>query len=330
MDLILKERDELMTTKIAKPASLQKNPWKRFCINFKKNWQLHLLIMIPFAWFLLQNFGPMYGLIIAFKDYSPRKGIWDSEWVGLMHYVDFFSNDMWSAYLSNTLILSLYSIVIGFPIPILFALMIHINTHDKFKKIVQNVSYLPHFISIVILVGMINALLSPMSGVYGVVGYALLGKNPPDIRSAEETFYHLYQWSGTWQNMGWSAIMYVAALAGVSPELHEAAKIDGASRVQRVINVDLPAILPTICIMLIMRFGSIVSVGQEKALLMQYGENIRKSEILSTYIYKAGIGNARTSFGTAVGLLNSVVNSALVILVNTITDRLSNGENSLF
>lgn len=319
-----------MTTKIAKPVGLAKTPWQRFCVRFKKNWQLHLMIAIPFVWFLLQNFGPMYGLIIAFKDYSSRRGIWESEWVGLMHYVDFFSNNKWTDYLSNTLILSLYSIVIGFPIPILFALMIHINTHDKFKKIVQNVSYLPHFISIVILVGMMNAMFSPISGIYGKIGYMVLGKLPPNILSDEDAFYHLYQWSGTWQNMGWSAIMYVAALAGVSPELHEAAKIDGASRVQRVINVDLPAILPTICIMLIMRFGSIVSVGQDKALLMQCGENMRKSEILSTYIYKTGIKNARTSFGTAVGLLNSVVNSALVILVNTITDRLSNGENSLF
>ena len=319
-----------MTTKIAKPASLQKNPWKRFCINFKKNWQLHLLIMIPFAWFLLQNFGPMYGLIIAFKDYSPRKGIWDSEWVGLMHYVDFFSNDMWSAYLSNTLILSLYSIVIGFPIPILFALMIHINTHDKFKKIVQNVSYLPHFISIVILVGMINALLSPMSGVYGVVGYALLGKNPPDIRSAEETFYHLYQWSGTWQNMGWSAIMYVAALAGVSPELHEAAKIDGASRVQRVINVDLPAILPTICIMLIMRCGNLLSVGYQKAYLMQSPVNKDVSEIISTYVYNNGLKKNQMSFGTAVGLMNSLISVTMLTIVNWITNKLSDHEMGLW
>jgi len=319
-----------MSTKIAKPATLAKNPWQRFCVRFKKNWQLHLMILIPFAWFLLMNFGPMYGLIIAFKNYRPRAGIWGSDWVGLKHFVDFFNNSMWDDYLVNTLAISLYSIVIGFPIPILFALMLHINTHEKFKKIVQNVSYLPHFISVVILVGMINALLSPFSGIYGLIGYALTGKNPTDIRASEDAFYHLFQWSGTWQNMGWSAIMYVAALAGVSPELHEAAKIDGASRVQRVINVDLPAILPTICIMLIMRFGSIISVGQEKALLMQYPENLNKSEILSTYIYKTGVGSAQMSFGTAVGLMNSVVNSALVILVNFITDRLSNGENSLF
>lgn len=319
-----------MTTKIAKPATLAKTPWQQFCVRFKKNWQLHLLIIIPFAWFLLMNFGPMYGLIIAFKDYRPRAGIWGSKWVGLKHFVDFFGNQLWKNYLGNTLILSLYSIVIGFPIPIFFALMLHINTHDRFKKLVQNVSYLPHFISIVILVGMINALFSPFSGVWGVLYRAITGENAPDIRASSEAFYHLYQWSGTWQNMGWSAIMYVAALAGVSTELHEAAKIDGASRVQRVIHVDLPAILPTICIMLIMRFGSIISVGHDKALLMQYDENLDKSEILSTYVFKVGVGDSQLSFGTAVGLMNSVANSLLVILVNTITDRLSNGENSLF
>ncbi len=319
-----------MSTKIAKPATLAKTPWQRFLVRFKKNWQLHLMILVPFAWFLLMNFGPMYGLIIAFNNYKPRLGIWNSPWVGLRWFVQFFDNDMWYHYVGNTLALSLYSIIIGFPVPILFALILHINTHDRFKKLVQNVSYLPHFISVVILVGMINALLSPQSGIYGLIGYWITGNTPEDIRHSEGAFYHLYQWSGTWQNMGWSAIMYVAALAGVSPELHEAAKIDGASRVQRVIHVDIPAILPTICIMLIMRFGSIISVGHDKALLMQSDGNIYKSEILSTYIYKTGVQQAQNSFGAAVGIMNSIVNSSLVILVNTITDRLSNGENSLF
>ena len=310
--------------------TLQKTKWQRFWLNFKKNWQLHLMMLVPLAYVLLFEFGPMYGLQIAFREYSHRKGIWDSEWVGLAHFERFFDNRKWSFYLRNSLTISLYQIAAGFPIPIVLALILHISEKKALKKIVQNVSYLPHFISVVILVGILNQLFSPYSGIYGVICKKLEILQPMDIRTNPDAFYHLYVWSGVWQQMGWSAILYVAALSGVSPELHEAAKIDGASRWKRVVHVDIPAILPTICMMLILRFGSIISVGHEKVLLMQYDSNREVSEVISTYVYEKGIGSFDYSFGTAVGLMNTVVNTAMIVFVNWVTDRLSDGENSLF
>jgi len=310
---------------------LTKTPFQRFCVNFKKNWQLHLMMLLPFIYFIIFEFGPMYGLQIAFRDYRPRAGIWESKWVGLDKFDEFFRNRKWTEYMRNTITISLYSICVGFPVPIVFALILHINEHNVLKKITQNVSYLPHFISTVVLVGIMNQVFNPLGGIYGNVMRALGASGEIyDFRYSPGAFYHLYQWSGTWQGMGWSAIMYVAALAGVSPELHEAAKIDGATRLQRVWNVDIPAILPTICIMLILRFGSIISVGHEKAYLMQHENNLERSEIISTYTYKHGIGASKMSFGTAVGLMNSIINTILIIAVNAITDRLSDGENSLF
>lgn len=310
--------------------SLRKTPWQRFVLNFKKNWQLHAMILIPLAYMLLFEFGPMYGLQIAFKEYRPRKGIIDSEWVGLWQFERFFNNRNWPNYLRNTLTISLYQIAAGFPIPIMLAMFLHVSEKKVLKKVVQNVSYLPHFISVVILVGILNQVLSPVAGLYAAVCKLFQIPITEDIRSNPDAFYHLYVWSGVWQQMGWSAIIYVAALSGVSQELHEAAKIDGASRWKRVLHVDIPAILPTICMMLILRFGSIISVGHEKVYLMQTSANLSRSEIISTYVYKKGIGESNYSFGTAVGLMNTTINTGMILLVNWITDRLSDGENSLF
>lgn len=310
--------------------TLRKSPWQRFWINFKKNWQLHLMILLPLAYVLLFNYGPMYGLQIAFREFNNKKGIWGSEWVGLYHFERFFANRKWAFYLRNTLTISFYQIIAGFPIPIILALILHVSEKKTLKKIVQNVSYLPHFISVVILVGILNQLFSPYSGIYKVICQNLGILQPDDIRTDPDAFYHLYVWSGIWQQMGWSAIIYVASLSSVSPELHEAAKIDGASRWKRVLNVDIPSILPTICMMLILRCGSIISVGHEKVLLMQYDSNREVSEIISTFVYEKGIGNFDYSFGAAVGLMNTVVNTAMIVFVNWVTDRLSDGENSLF
>jgi len=310
--------------------SLYKTPMQRFIVRCKKNWQLHLMVLIPFAYYCLFEFGPMYGLQIAFRDYRTRKGIWGSDWVGLDEFYEFFRNVYWTRYVRNTLTISLYSIAAGFPIPIILALIIHINERKKLKWFAQNLSYLPHFISTVIMVGILNQVFSPFFGIYAVICNALGVENIVDIRAEANAFYHLYVWSGVWQGMGWSAIMYVAALAAVPMELHEAAKIDGASRWKRVIHVDLPTIMPTVCIMLILRFGSIMGVGHEKAYLMQRDTNIEKSELISTYIYKYGLANSAFSFGTAVGLLNSVLNTCMILFVNWITDKLSEGENSLF
>ena len=310
--------------------TLRKTPWQRFVINFKKNWQLHLMMILPLAYLLIFHYGPMFGLQIAFRDYSNRKGIWGSEWVGLKFYQKFFSNRLWQEYLINTVTVSLYSIAVGFPIPIIFALILHINERKGLKVLTQNVAYVPHFISTVILVGMINQIFSPYSGLFAAVCRLFDINTGVDLRKDADAFYHMYVWSGVWQGMGWNAIMYVAALSSVSQELHEAAKLDGASRWKRVIHVDIPAILPTICMMLILRFGSVMAVGYEKVYLMQCDQNLEKSEVISTYVYKRGIQEGDMSFGTAVGLLNSVINTCMICLVNWITDKLSDGENSLF
>lgn len=315
---------------ISSANDLRKTPLERFWIKFKKNWQLHLMMIMPLAYLLLFEYGPMFGLQIAFKEYRPKAGIWNSDWVGLKHLVEFFQNRRWIFYVRNTITISLYSIAAGFPMPIILALILHINENKVLTKITQNVSYLPHFLSAVVLVGLIRQLFDPYIGIFVILIKALGVEIVGDFRTEPDSFYHLYVWSGVWQGLGWGAIMYVAALAGVSPELHEAAKIDGASRVRRVFAVDIPAILPTICMMLILRFGSVMSVGYEKVYLMQYSSNIERSEVISTYVYKEGLGGGRLSFGTAVGLLNSVINTCMIVLVNWITDRLSEGENSLF
>lgn len=302
---------------------------RKMWVVFKKDWQLDLMILLPLIYVLVFHYAPMFGLQIAFRDYSPRDGIVGSEWVGLENFIKFFRNYKWSQYVLNTLKISLYSIFVGFPIPIILALLIHINEHPKLKKLVQNVSYVPHFISVVVMVGILNQVLNPFGGLWGSL-CTQFGWEAIDLRAMPEAFIHLYVWSGVWQSMGWNTIIYISALSSVSEELHEAARLDGASRWKRIIHVDLPAIMPTICIMMIMRFGSVMSVGYEKVYLMQNSLNLEQSEVISTYVYKYGIGKNDMSYGTAVGMMNSVINTILVILVNWITNKMSDGENGLF
>ena len=309
-------------------SSLQGN---RLLRDIKKNWQLHLIILIPIVYLLIFEYGPMVGLQIAFRNYRPRTGIWGSEWVSLKHFKAFLTSYNFKTLLSNTLSISLYSIFVGFPIPVIFALFLHITQHDKLKRLTQNVSYMPHFISVVVMVGILDQILNPVSGLIGTV-YQLLGYNgyPADVRTNAGAFRHLYVWSGIWQNMGWDTIIYVAALSGVSLDQHEAAEIDGASRWQRVLHVDIPAILPTIAIMLILRCGSVMSVGYEKVYLMQNDLNLRASEVISTYVYKVGLGKNQFSYAAAIGVFNSVVNCIMLVLVNFIAKKASDGEHGLF
>lgn len=312
-----------------KQITLKKSRLQLFAVNFRNSWQLYVMILLPLAYLIIFHYVPLYGLQIAFKNYRPRAGIWGSQWVGWEQFEHFFQNYKWIQYVKNTLTISLYSILVGFPIPIFLALCLHINRHGKLKKLTQNLSYLPHFISVVVMVGILNQVFSPISGVYTTL-MNLLGQPVRDIRSDPGAFYHLVVWSGVWQNMGWSTIMYVAALSAVSNDLHEAAMIDGASRWKRVIHVDIPTILPTICMMLILRFGHIMEVGFDKVYLMQYPTNLEKSEVISTYVFKNGVASGQYSYGTAVGLMNSAITLVLVLLVNWITNKLSQGENGLF
>lgn len=304
---------------------------KRFVKNFRRDWQLHLLLLLPVIYLFVFKYWPMYGVQIAFRDYRPRAGVTGSEWVGVKWFVQFLTSYDFKKIFGNTLMLSFYSIA-TFPLPIVFALMLNTLKNDKLKKTVQTITYIPHFLSTVVVIAIINSILNPVSGLYCQIYRAMGGTGyPMDIRGVEGAFRHLYIWSGVWQNLGWDSIIYVAALSAVSQEHHEAAMIDGASRFQRIIHVDLPAIIPTICIMLILRFGSVMSVGFEKVYLLQSSLNLSVSEVISTYVYKVGMASARDfSYGAAVDVFNSVINCTMLILVNKITKKMSSNEVSLF
>ena len=299
---------------------------------FRRDWQLHLLILLPVLYLIIFHYVPMYGAQIAFRDYRPKLGITGSEWVGLKWFKKFLTNYNFRQILSNTVLVSLYDILVGFPLPVLLALLLNTIKSEKFKKFTQSVTYIPHFISVVVLVAMFNQLFSPMNGLYGTL-YRLLGGMgyPHDFRTAANSFRHIYVWTGVWQDLGWNTIIYTAALSAVSQEHHEAAQIDGATRLQRIWHVDIPAILPTICIMLILRCGSVMTVGFEKTYLLQSDLNMTTSEVISTYVYKVGMGKSSDfSYGAAVGLFNSVVNCFFLVLVNWISKKISDKEVSLF
>lgn len=296
-----------------------------------RDWQLYLLVLIPLAYLLIFNYGPMYGVQIAFRDYSPRAGITGSPWVGFKWFEKFMGSIQFQRVFFNTLILSLYSLVVGFPLPIIFALGLNALRNERMKKVAQTISYMPHFISVTVMVSIVLMVLSPINGIYGNL-YRLFGGSgyPQDFRNLSGSFRHIYVLSGVWQQTGWDSVIYIAALSSVSLELHEAAKMDGASRFKRILYVDLPAILPTIAILFILRCGSIISVGFEKAYLLQSTVNLSTSEIISTYVYKNGLNSFKNfSYGSAVGLFNAVINLVLLLTVNVTTKKMTDGEISL-
>lgn len=305
---------------------------RTFRKEFRRDWQLHLLLLLPVIYLLIFCYWPMYGAQIAFRDFRPRVGIWESEWVGFKWFEKFLTNYNFKQVFSNTIVLSLYQIFVGFPLPVILALLLNAMRSEKFKKFTQTLTYIPHFISIVVIVAMINRVFSPVNGLYGAI-YRLFGGDgyPKDFKALGTAFRHLYVWSDVWQNLGWDTIIYTAALSSVSQELHEAAKIDGATRMQRILHVDLPSILPTACIMLILRCGNVMTVGFEKVYLMQSDLNLTTAEVISTYVYKVGMGSASDfSYASAIGLFNSVINCAILIFVNWLSRRMTNKEVSLF
>ena len=310
-------------------APRKKSVWK----NIRQRWQLFLFLLVPVTYILIFAYYPMLGVQIAFKNYLPRRGIWGSEWTGFTHFVKFFTSFYFGRTVGNTIRLSLYSLCTSFPLSIIFALMMNIMVNPKLKKVTQTIVYVPHFISTVVLVGMLMQIMNPVTGLYGNI-YRLFhpGEYPSDILSKASPFIHFYVWTGIWQSLGWNTIIYMAALTSVDPELHEAAEIDGATRLKRMIHIDLPTILPTAAIVLILNSGSIMSVGFEKAYLMQNSINVVYSEVISTYVYKVGLTGATNqfSYAAAVGLFNNVINGILLITVNTISNKLSEGNNSLF
>ncbi|MDN4600632.1 ABC transporter permease subunit [Paenibacillus sp. F6_3S_P_1C] len=292
-----------------------------------RNWQLYLLISPVVAYYIVFQYLPMYGIQIAFKDFIATKGIWGSPWVGFEHFERFFHSYFFWRLIKNTLGLGLYSLAVGFPVPIILALLMNEVRAEKFKKFVQTITYAPHFLSTVVVVGMMMMFLSPR---YGIINHfiGMFGGTPINFLSEPSWFKTLFVMSDVWQTMGWSSIIYLAALAGVDSQLHEAARVDGATRLQRIWHINIPSIMPTIIILFILNIGSIMGIGFEKVLLMQNSLNLETSDIISTYVYRSGIQDAEYSFSAAIGLFNSIINFILLVTVNQISKRMS--ETSLW
>ncbi len=287
------------------------------------SWQLYVLLLPAVIWLVLFAYYPMYGLLIAFKDFKGRMGILGSPWAEPLfkHFETFFSTSIAVNAIWNTVAISVLTLLVGFPVPVIFALLLNQIRHTKVRKAVQTISYAPYFLSTVVIVSIISMLFSANGLVNGVV--TSTGAKEIFFTSQPEWFRPLYIGSSVWQSMGFNAIIYIAALVGISPEYYEAAIVDGATRFQRIMRIDLPLILPTVILMLILNVGNIMNVGYEKAFLMQNSMNTTVSELISTYVYKVGLQQAQYSFATAVGLFNSVVNFILLVIVNFVSKKFS-------
>ncbi|MEG2403501.1 MAG: ABC transporter permease subunit [Oscillospiraceae bacterium] len=294
---------------------------------FMRDWQLMLLCLLPVIYFIVFHYVPMYGVQIAFKDFYASKGIWGSEWAGFKYFERFFSSYQFWPLIKNTLLLSFTQLLFGFPVPIILAILLNQMKNKRFRKLVQTVTYCPHFISIVVLTGMLYIFLSPRSGLINNLIVAF-GGEAKHFLGDPNWFTTVFVGSGIWQNAGWSAIIYIAALAGISPDLYEAAQIDGANKWQIIRHIDLPGILPTATMMLILEMGKIMNIGFQKAYLLQNGLNITASEIIPTYIYKIGLVDAQYSYSAAISLFNNIINIILLVTVNKIAQKTS--ENSLW
>jgi len=295
--------------------------------GIKKNIGLYLLLLPVILLLALFVYKPMYGVLIAFKDYKPILGIMGSPWIGFTNFQKFINSYQFSATITNTVIISLYGIIVAFPFPVIMALCINQMRAQGFRKVFQVSTYLPHFISTVVLVGTMLIILSPGSGLVGNVA-RLIGIEPINIMAQGKWFRHVYIWSGIWQNTGWDSIIYLAALSAVDPTLYEAATVDGATRFQKLLYIDVFMLIPTIVTLLILRSGAIMSVGFEKIYLMQNSLNMVYSEVISTYVYKIGLINAQYSFSSAVNLFNNLINFLLLVMVNQLSKHISN--NSLW
>lgn len=293
----------------------------------RHRWQMYVMFIIPFAWVFVFAYLPMYGVQIAFKDFVITKGIVGSRWTGLENLSKFLESYMFRRVIVNTLVISFYQLAVGFPVPILLAVLLNECVSRRFSKAVQMISYAPHFITTVVIVAIINKMFDYYNGVINSL-MSLVGLDSVYFLGEASMFRDIYVLSNVWQNMGYNSIIYVAALSSIDPALEEAATIDGATRTQKIRHIDIPGIMPTIVIMLILRMGQIMSVGYEKIYLMQNTINQNQSEIISTYVYKLGIVQTQYSFSTAVGLFNSVINLILIVSVNRIARKL--GDTSLW
>ncbi len=292
-----------------------------------RHWQYYVLIFFPLAHMFIFYYLPMAGLQVAFKSFNASKGIWGSDWVAVKHFARFLTSYNFTRIFTNTVILSLYNILASFPVPIVFALMLNEIGNRKYKRAAQLISYAPHFISTIVIVAMLNQMLSLRFGIINSI-LAALGFDRINFLAEAGMFRTLYVLSGIWQHTGYSSIIYIAALSAVDPTYYEAAKMDGATRLQKIWHVDIPSIMPTAVILLILEMGRVMNLGVDKVLAMQNAANLSVSEVISTHVYTMGIINADFSYATAVGLFNSVINLGLVIGVNLFARRFS--ETSLW
>jgi len=290
--------------------------------SLRRHWTLYLLMVVPLIWFVVFKYIPMSNAVLAFKNYNVVAGIWGSEWIGWRNFELFFANPVFWTLLKNTFLLSVYTVAASFPLAIILALALNEIRMGLFKKTVQLVTYAPYFISTVVVVSMTILVLSPRLGIVNE-GLGFFGVPAIDFLGNPDYFRHIYVWSDVWQTTGYSAVIYLAALAGIDPALHEAARVDGAGRLRRILHVDLPGIMPTAVIILVLAVGNIMAIGFEKAFLFQNPLNLSESEIIATYVYKTGLLNADFSLATAVGLFNSVINLVLLLVVNMVAKRIT-------
>ena len=299
---------------------------ERLALDLRTNWLVYLLAMPALIYFFVYCYKPIGGLVIAFKDYKITGSIWDAEWVGFEHFIDFFESYYFGRLLRNTLTISLSTLVFGFPVPIIFALLLNEMRNLHFKKLAQTITYIPHFISLVVICGMILDF-TRIDGLINTI-IKLFGGEPIAFLSKAEWFVPVYVISDIWQSFGWNSIVFMAALTAVDPALYEAAKLDGASRLQQIWHISLPSILPTVVTMLVLRMGAVMNVGYEKITNLYNAGTYRTADVISTYVYRMGILGADYSSSTAIGLFNSVVSVILVVLANKISRKLT--ETSLW
>lgn len=313
--------DTMKTAVGARTKAARQSLWITMGRDLKRNKLLYLMVLPVIAYYLIFDYGPMYGLQIAFKDYSPGDGIWSSPWVGFNHFVEFFNSYYFWRLIRNTLLINVYELIFGFPAPIILALLFNELRRQYFKRIVQTITYLPHFISIVVVVGMLVDFLARDGLVNQLL--SMLGFAAKSYLSEPEWFRFLYVSSGIWQQVGWGSIIYLAALSTIDPTLYEAARVDGAGRWKQMVHITIPGIMPTVIILLILKMGSMMSVGSEKILLMYNPLTYDTADVISTFVYRKGILEASYSYTTAVGLFNAVIAFTLLILSNSISKRVS-------
>lgn len=306
-------------TASAKVTVPRQSLWKQVM----KHWEFYVLLLPGIIVTIVYKYAPIYGIQIAFRDYNAMDGFFGSVWVGLKWFERFFNNYNSVRMIKNTVLLSLYSILWTFPIPIILALLINQVKWKKFQRVSQTILYAPHFISIMILCGMLRIFLSPYGGLISIIMQAF-GAEQVNLIDSSSAFRTIYIASSIWQDAGWGTIIYMATLSSVDASLHEAAKVDGANALQRILHIDIPELVPVIVIQLIMSFGNLMNVGFEKAYLLQTSLNKETSEIIATYVYEQGMLKAMYSFSTAVSLFNTIVNIVLLLIVNKICKKLSN------